>query len=502
MHALARKHARGKHARKREIKQESEVDDGPQKKTAKLTKSKADIGKKEIEDEEPLDTNFGLSEYEKKVQVNIAERMKFLESLDIFKDKDELMALTPQPKKPATKKSFRKSLPAPAGPSEIRKSKRLQHLTPEGGDLPPEAIISRAEKMWGIEEERSILTRQPVGPSPMEDYYTQPDKEEFQKFVFGLQSLSSSSNSESIWSGSEENVVKTLKRMKIPEENVAKLVPQRAFSVAVHPTEDMILVLAGGKQGNLGLWNVEAKEGKGIHFFHPHNRPINRITIHPNNQNQIYTTSYDGSVRFTDLRSNMVCEVYHTSEAPSWGDYISWHDHLEDHFLMVTTSDGTIDKVDLRDPGKAVAKYHGHNGKSIKCVACHPQNTQYFATCSADGYVHLWDMRKHKKNVPVVSDMHGRSISGIAFSPLTGKHLVSVCQDDYIRFLSTDFKTFKGNEQTKYKCFVDGKLLAAFEALYPPGREDDIAANRYDKIMVKITNSEGSQSRGHAGNLL
>ena len=71
---------------KGEIKQETKVDDGPVKKTPKLTKPKAGIVKSEIKEDELADPNPGLSDYEKKVQANIAERMKFLESLDIFKD--------------------------------------------------------------------------------------------------------------------------------------------------------------------------------------------------------------------------------------------------------------------------------------------------------------------------------------------------------------------------------------------------------------------------------
>lgn len=480
---------------KREIKQEAEVNDEPVKKKAKTTKQKEKKIKEELdEDEEPADTNVGLSEYELKVQANIAERMKFLESLDIFKDKDELIALTPQPQKPATKKSFRKSLPAPVGPTEVRKSKRLLHQTPEGGELPPELMVARAEKMWkwASDDEKSDLSRPPAGPSPLEEYYTQPDKVEFQTFLNGLQSLSIPSSSESIWSGSEEKVLKTMKKMKIPEENVAKVVPQRTFSIAVHPTEEMVLVLAGGKKGNLGLWNVEAKEDKGIHFLHPHNRPINRITIHPNNHNQIYTTSYDGSVRCTDLKSNTVCEVYSTNDVPSWGDYISWHDHFEENFLMVATSDGTIDKVDLRDPGKAVANYHAHNGKSIKAVTCHPLSTQYFATCSSDGYVHLWDARKHKKDVPVASDLHGRSISGIAFSPLTGKHLVSICQDDYVRFLSTDFTKFKVDKKVRHNNHT-GRWLTTFKPYWLPGQENLIALGAMvQPRRIEIMNISGT----------
>ena len=44
--------------------------------------------------------------------------------------------------------------------------------------------------------------------------------------------------------------------MKITAEQVAKVVPQRIFSLAVHPTETKILAFAGDKWGRLGLWDV------------------------------------------------------------------------------------------------------------------------------------------------------------------------------------------------------------------------------------------------------
>lgn len=44
--------------------------------------------------------------------------------------------------------------------------------------------------------------------------------------------------------------------MSIGEDRVAKVVPNRIFSMAIHPSEDMVLAVAGGKWGKLGFWNV------------------------------------------------------------------------------------------------------------------------------------------------------------------------------------------------------------------------------------------------------
>ena len=44
--------------------------------------------------------------------------------------------------------------------------------------------------------------------------------------------------------------------MKTRENLVCKVVPDRIFSLAIHPAESKILVCAGGKWGKLGMWDV------------------------------------------------------------------------------------------------------------------------------------------------------------------------------------------------------------------------------------------------------
>lgn len=54
--------------------------------------------------------------------------------------------------------------------------------------------------------------------------------------------------------------------MVLQEDAVAKVVPTRIYSVAVHPSESSTLVAAGDKQGHVGLWNVvRGKLSSGVH---------------------------------------------------------------------------------------------------------------------------------------------------------------------------------------------------------------------------------------------
>ncbi len=53
------------------------------------------------------------------------------------------------------------------------------------------------------------------------------------------------------------------------ERCVAKVVPDRIFSLAVHPTESKHLIAAGGKWGGVGLWDVDDvhSDSHGVNLF-------------------------------------------------------------------------------------------------------------------------------------------------------------------------------------------------------------------------------------------
>ena len=50
--------------------------------------------------------------------------------------------------------------------------------------------------------------------------------------------------------------IKSLSRLTLTEDRVAKVVPQRIFSVAIHPSMDKVITACGDKWGRLGLWFV------------------------------------------------------------------------------------------------------------------------------------------------------------------------------------------------------------------------------------------------------
>jgi hypothetical protein len=109
------------------------------------------------------------------------------------------------------------------------------------------------------------------------------------------------------------------------EANVAKVVPDRIYSVVCHPSSQHLMVCAGDKQGYLGMWNVDqynaehdesTKKGKishtdGVHLFKPHSRPVSAL-VWKNSGTKLLSSSYDGTVRSFDVEKQVFDEVFAT----------------------------------------------------------------------------------------------------------------------------------------------------------------------------------------------
>ena len=117
-------------------------------------------------------------------------------------------------------------------------------------DLTLEDIVSNAEKGVELDQKKAFLSA--AAPS-VEDAKLEYNG----KFSFR-----------------GEDVSKQLKNLRLPPENVAKVVPNRIFSLAVHPTTEKVLVAAGGKWGNVGLWDVNGTDliNNGVQLFKYHSR--------------------------------------------------------------------------------------------------------------------------------------------------------------------------------------------------------------------------------------
>ena len=109
------------------------------------------------------------------------------------------------------------------------------------------------------------------------------------------------------------------------EECVAKVTPERIYSVSFHPSSTTLIACAGDKNGYLGFWNVdryssaassssslvpaETNENDGVHLFKPHSRPITHLEWDRSGTN-LYSISYDCSIRKLDVHTQIFSEVF------------------------------------------------------------------------------------------------------------------------------------------------------------------------------------------------
>jgi hypothetical protein len=137
------------------------------------------------------------------------------------------------------------------------------------------------------------------------------------------------------YSGSERNASPTTVTHSLQKDvdalsldddsNVAKVTPERIYSVECHPSPHCLIVCAGDKLGYLGIWNVDqyntaslesSKRGKisttdGVHLFKPHSGPISTLSWNESGS-KLLSSSYDGTVRMLDVEKQVFHEVFAT----------------------------------------------------------------------------------------------------------------------------------------------------------------------------------------------
>ncbi|KAL7490215.1 hypothetical protein ACHAW6_016208 [Cyclotella cf. meneghiniana] len=251
--------------------------------------------------------------------------------------------------------------------------------------------------------------------------------------------------------------------------NVAKVTPDRIYSVECHPSPHCLIVCAGDKLGYLGIWNVDqyntgsdesSKRGKistndGVHLFKPHSAPISTLSWNESGS-KLFSCSYDGTVRILDVEKQVFQEVFATyNDEDIYKDKIgfgldtrfnTWvqcmeldHRHGRDgNCFFLSTSEGNVLHIDTRAKGQ-VTLNQKLSEKKINTVSLHP-NGYTMATAGLDTTVKLWDIRKMSRTsnkihkTPIASQNAGKSINSAYFSP-SGKRIVTTTMANTIDIL-------------------------------------------------------------------
>lgn len=267
-----------------------------------------------------------------------------------------------------------------------------------------------------------------------------------------------------------------MSRLRISEAGVSKVTHSRIYSIAAHPSTTNIVVAAGDKEGNIGLWNMDDSTGEndGVVGYTPHTATVNQLQFHPARPSKLYTTSYDGTVRCLDVEKGCFDFVYGVqSSRDSWLQCSTLGAGNAAEVLYLGDSDGDASAIDLRTQ-KPIWEVELHD-KKVQTIHGNPVHTNYLCSASLDRCCKIWDIRKmgsKRRPAPVATLLDHRSVNNAEFSP-DGGCLLSAGQANCIRLYYDAHQLSgvvedSGASRSIHHDNQTGRYLAVFHAKWDP----------------------------------
>ncbi|KAJ4874371.1 DROUGHT SENSITIVE 1 [Raphanus sativus] len=406
------------------------------------------------------------TEYERKRLENIRRNDEMMAALNVRAKASLLTAATKRPRDES--KSYKKKKEKPETPIVMRKSLRTRGLDPDSVGLPNwfadyHKRIPPLNSSAPLQKSSARL----LAPLPFDKAYD--GEGSYHKFVESMCGTASTvvnvkddcsstrrrsprlsnkdgnDDSPVVSSGNDylkKEVVKSGKTefdrepLSLESNNVARVVPGRIFVVKFMPCENVKLVAAGDKLGNVGFWNLdcdrdEEDDDNGIYLFHPHTSPVSSLVFQQNSLSKVISSSYDGLIRLMDAEKSVFDLVYSCDKA-----IFSLSQRPNDEqSLYFGEGYGMLNVWDLR-AGKSSSNWDLHEHR-INSIDFNPQNPHVMATSSTDGTACLWDLRSMGATTPKTLQTvnHSRAVHSAYFSP-TGLSLATTSVDNYIGLLS------------------------------------------------------------------
>ncbi|XP_077329622.1 uncharacterized protein LOC143963766 isoform X4 [Lithobates pipiens] len=421
----------------------------------------------EKSDEEQME----LSAYERERLKNIKENAKFLNAIKLL----ETVASLHSPKKKNPNRVKREK-PQNTGNTVVRCSLRLQNIAPSQLKLKVRTRV--------VEE--NVRLMKPPDPIEMIPVNQQADDKAMDQFMRMWTSISQ----ETIKTPTNKTVKdlesyeKSLKKMKLRAEDVAKIVPGLVRSVAIHPSERRTLVACGDHYGNVGLWNVGDSLGeKEMYVFDLHSRSVGYLSFCPWNPAHLLSISYDGTMRCGDVTRSVFDEIYRDEEESF--SFFSFYS-ADGSVLVVSHWDSTISLMDRRTPGTTYEVRSPVDLLNPRTVSVHPLQRELCVVAGA-GDVCIYDVRQisSKKLRPVVSlPGHSKYVSSAFFSPVTGNRVLTTCTDRLRVFdSSSPSSTFPLLTSLRRQLYMFSQYRS--QALWDPKQEDCfVVGSRFLQIEV------------------
>lgn len=414
-----------------------------------------------------------LSAYELKRLENIRQNQKILESLEIPK-----LAPVEQVAKNTAKQATK---PKKTAPSRGRKS------------VPKPARVS-ARILQKIEEEKAggrrktsydLLTELPE-PQPKE---RKPRPLPGSRVPFAPEE-GATDGFVSMMKTAQKTTMIDVDSAKLPEaprmgiksaQYVAKVLQDRIYSVAIHPSQDKIIAATGSKSGQMAFWDAtalyhdhdttfEGSQAAPYYLFHPHSGSLSTLKYCPGNASQLLSCGYEGSIQCMDIVKGCFETVY-TAPKDLDEQYISTFDFFNGtggNVLGFSDMSGFVSIMDRRQSQSKVERFHLHT-KKVGGMSVSPVNPDLIATCSLDNVVCIWDRRQlsAEDSTPLAKFDYKRAVTAVNFHPTKADSLVSTCYDDHVRIHHNALSdkpielAVRHNNQT-------GRWITTFKACWDP----------------------------------
>ena len=289
-------------------------------------------------------------------------------------------------------------------------------------------------------------------------------------------------------------------KLSLTDESVAKVVPRGVthLDMAPYDPDGPLLVAAGDKDGNIGLWRVDNEDASvskeegdgsedGVLFYKPHGSYVCHLKWGRGGLGgKLITAAYDGVVRALDVQGGEQCfkELFATDDE----DEFSGCDVSADgRTIHLVDNHGNYHVVDARSGKLASAAVQLHE-KKINTVHLEPGAERTIATSCGDQTVCVWDVRKTGKGAKPLSRLqHSKSCQAAYFSPDGKGSLLTTCYDDLLRVwrpkggaIDEDPKSalkIKHNNQT-------GRWVLPFRAVWTPGSDGAVVGSMKREVEL------------------
>ncbi|EAU88489.1 hypothetical protein CC1G_04195 [Coprinopsis cinerea okayama7 len=188
----------------------------------------------------------------------------------------------------------------------------------------------------------------------------------------------------------------------------AKVTRSRVYCAAYHPEVTKDLIFFGDKEGALGIWDArappeedeDAKQNEGedreggrywrIQLHWPANAKssISSIKVDPIDPHNVYTSSYDTTVRALSFTTGVSREIFHSDNLVNSIDLVP-----SGHEMWLSDTSGWVTHIDLRESNQKHKSFQLSEQK-IGSVSVNPTFPNFLATASNSRTVKVWDVRK------------------------------------------------------------------------------------------------------------